>query len=61
MKKKAHGCKPWAWRLGLRGDVMAVAWIPAPLRDLTGGRDTVTVSPDVTDLITPVVDLGADQ
>jgi Ca2+-binding RTX toxin-like protein len=26
-----------------------------------GGRDTVTVSPDVTDLITPVVDLGADQ
>jgi Ca2+-binding RTX toxin-like protein len=26
-----------------------------------GGRDTVTVAPDVTDLITPVVDLGADQ
>jgi Ca2+-binding RTX toxin-like protein len=25
------------------------------------GRDTVTVSPDVTELITPVVDLGADQ
>ncbi len=22
---------------------MAVAWVPAPLRDLTGGRDTVTV------------------
>jgi sulfur-carrier protein len=22
---------------------MATAWIPSPLRDLTGGRDTVTV------------------
>jgi len=26
-----------------------------------GGDDDVTVAPDVSDLITPVVDLGADE
>jgi hypothetical protein len=31
-------------------------WIPT-----LGGDDDVTVAPDVNDLITPAVDLGADE